>query len=91
MPVIKNARIVEGQTPVQVAIDRSRKRLEVFDTRQRRYLSDEETAGTTIQLRFLLDLDLRYRFAAKVALAAGYFAYGELFARCVVTVDTVSA
>lgn len=30
-------------------------------------------------INFRIDLDLHFRFTAKVALAAGYFAYGDLF------------
>ena len=37
----------------------------------------------TVRIQSVLDVDLPIRFSAKVALAAGYFAYKELFRECV--------
>ena len=52
-----------------------KKGLSVWDVRTRELKKEPGS----IHFRTLLDIDLPVRFAAKVALGAGYFAYGDLF------------
>jgi hypothetical protein len=45
------------------------------------YVAPEKIVGSTIGLNFQINLMARFRFAAKVALSAGYFAFGDWFRR----------
>jgi hypothetical protein len=65
-------------TPLRVALGQ-RSGLEVWSPRDRGYIRDER--AKTINVTFSVDADIALRFVAKVALSAGYFAYGELFRR----------
>ena len=71
---IKNATYGEGDRPAQVHFD-SRGGLRVWDSRDREV--KERVPSFTISTS--LNIDLPVRFTAKVALSAGYFAYGDLF------------
>ncbi|HAR44091.1 MAG TPA: hypothetical protein DCS07_15905 [Bdellovibrionales bacterium] len=63
---------------VQVTFGKSG--LKVFDVRDRRDLELHEFAGQSVQVGGIrLGLDDPLRFVAKVALSAGYFAYGDAF------------
>ena len=52
-----------------------KKGVTLWDARDREH---KEGKGQ-VQIRFALNIDLPVRFTAKVALAAGYFVYGDLF------------
>lgn len=53
--------------------------LRIWDAVERRDLSSAETAGAVISFQTVIDMDLRSKFVAKVALAAGYAIYGNAF------------
>lgn len=79
-PVARRATLEDG-TPIQATF--SKNGLRLYDLKQKRVL-DKREWSRTIQVRDLrLDMDADVRFVAKVALAAGYYAYGELFKNCV--------
>lgn len=65
-------------TPLQVALGQ-RSGLQVWSPRDKEYIRDER--AKTINVTFSVDADIGLRFVAKVALSAGYFAYGEIFRR----------
>lgn len=77
---VRRAKLGASAKPAQVHIS-VRDGLRVWDAIERRDLSPAETAGTTIECQLSLDLDVRLRFVAKVALAAGYAIYGDVFKR----------
>ena len=72
--LIKKATYGENSRPAQVHFH-LKEGLKVWDSRDREF--KERVPSFAISL--LLDVDLPVRFAAKVALAAGYYAYGDLF------------
>lgn len=77
--VLKHSKM-EGQTaPVQVTLRGRDGAPIVWDPVQRRDLSPSETFGRNIESRIRLLRFSRLRFAAKVALGAGYVVYGNLF------------
>lgn len=65
--------------PLQVELDQYERRLGVWDPVGKQALIDgaPEILNLDIQVR----TDIELRFVAKVALSAGYFAYGDLFRR----------
>jgi hypothetical protein len=76
-PRVKKATLEDG-TPVQVTFAASG--LRIYNLRERRYLTDHERSGRTISLEGVtIHLDADLKFVAKVGLAAGFFAYGDLF------------
>ena len=82
LPTYKSGRVEELDLPVQVQIDKSDRSLKLYSPRHGRFLEDRESAGRTIKFTTTLDPTVRLRFAAKVALGAGYFAYGSEFPEC---------
>lgn len=74
--VIKDARYGEDDRPAQVRFHKHRG-LRIWDARDRKLVGGKQT----IQVRASVSIDLPVRFAAKVALAAGYYTYGDLFRR----------
>ena len=66
----------EGR-PVQVQFLGGGNLPRVWDLKARRYLEPDEIIGKQITLNFAIDDMVRFRFAAKVALSAGYFAFGD--------------
>ena len=72
--LIRKATYGENNRPAQVRFH-LKEGLKVWDSRDREF--KERVPSFAISL--LLDVDLPVRFAAKVALAAGYYAYGDLF------------
>lgn len=74
--IVKNARDAETGAPLQVHLDQV-DGLKVWDPKDKRFIT--ENRPNKLSLNFQIDLDLHFRFTAKVALAAGYFAYGDLF------------
>ena len=71
---VKSATYGEDGRPAQVDFH-SKERLKVWDSRDREI--KERVPRFNISLS--IDIDLPIRFAAKVALAAGHYAYGDLF------------
>ena len=75
---IKNATYGDDNRVAQVYFH-SRKGLSLWDVRDREF---KKVPGT-FKISSSLNIDLPIRFTAKVALAAGYFVYGDLFRECV--------
>lgn len=63
--------------PIQVKF--SKDKIQLYDPVEKRYLTDQEKAQKKIKSIVTVDRDNRINFTAKVALAAGYFVYGDLF------------
>jgi hypothetical protein len=74
--VAKKAFDAESKAPLQLHLDR-RDGLKAWNPITKDFMSKE--TPKTIAFNFTLDLDLELRFVAKVALASGYFVYGERF------------
>lgn len=66
-----------GGNPVQLILDKENPKL--WDARQKRILDDAEWAGKELESTIKIDFLAPWKFAAKVALAGGYFVYGDLF------------
>ncbi|QEO76767.1 MULTISPECIES: HNH endonuclease [Pseudomonas] len=76
-PIARRATLIDG-SPVQVTF--SKNGLQIYDLKQRRYLGKGERRGGQVKIDGLkLDLNADIKFVAKVALAAGFYAYGDLF------------
>lgn len=73
--VVKKATNAAG-LPLQVALNQ-RSGLQVWSPRDREYVADER--ASILELKFEVKIDIAMKFVAKVALSAGYFAYGDLF------------
>lgn len=76
--ITKKSTMGDEKSPVQVEFF-SEEGLKVFDPIKRRHLTNEEVYGKKFTSSFTLHRFSRLRFAAKVALAAGYFVFGEWF------------
>ena len=79
-PVVKLRRSeLESGEPVQVTFDRGDVR--VWSPRRKQHIA----VGSDVQIRssWTMHMNASLRFAAKVALSAGYFVYGDLFTRAV--------
>ena len=74
MATIKNATYGDDDRPAQVHLHRKRG-LNVWDVRDR----ETKTNVGSVCFKTFLNFDLPVRFTAKVALAAGYYIYGDLF------------
>ncbi|MCM2379846.1 hypothetical protein [Pseudomonas marginalis] len=72
----------EDNRPVQVEFSENDGLL-VYDPVQRRELSKHEISGKNFNSQFKLSRFGRIKFAAKVALSGGYFAFGEWFRKSV--------
>ncbi|MES2822491.1 MAG: hypothetical protein V4732_02740 [Pseudomonadota bacterium] len=70
----KRARCAITQSPLNVKFD-ALEGVKVWSHREQKILADENTLELSLQV----DIDLDLMFVAKVALSAGYFAYGEKF------------
>lgn len=76
-PRVKKCTLDDG-SPAQVTFAASG--LKIYHAKEKRYLAKHERSGRTIKLEGItISLDADLKFVAKVGLAAGYFAYGELF------------
>lgn len=76
-PVARQATLIDG-TLVQITF--SKKGLQIYDLKKRKYLDKSELESGLIKINGLrLDLNADIKFVAKVALAAGFYAYGDLF------------
>lgn len=76
--ISKNSTMGGEQAPVQVEFF-SDEGLKVYDPIKRRDLTEEEISGKKFTSKFTLQRFSRLRFAAKVALAGGYFVFGDWF------------
>ncbi|MES2947513.1 MAG: hypothetical protein V4858_03130 [Pseudomonadota bacterium] len=75
---VRNATYGPDSRPAQVTL-RGKEGLTIWDARDRSEVPEENLPGTQMELKFIIDPYARMRFTAKVALAAGYEIYGELF------------
>ena len=75
-PIVKHAKLNDG-SPAQVTF--STNGLEIFDSRNKSLLKKTDKRGGTIEINTQIDIDIDLMFVAKVALSAGYFAYGNDF------------
>lgn len=76
--IIKRSTIGDDNKPVQVEFFEPAG-LRVYDPILRRNLTDEDITGQKLRVTLNLSRYGRLQFAAKVALAAGYFVFGEWF------------
>jgi len=80
-PVVKRASLKDG-TPVHAIFGKDG--LGIFDLKEMAPLERSDSRGQTIELRNIsIPADIDMMFVAKVALAAGYFVYGEIFRKYV--------
>lgn len=79
----KKSTIGSENRPVQIEL-KGVEGVQVYDPREKRYLADKETVGENLSLQFPFSQHGRLRFAAKVALAGGYFVFGDWFRNNVV-------
>ncbi|PIQ25554.1 hypothetical protein COW36_21155 [bacterium (Candidatus Blackallbacteria) CG17_big_fil_post_rev_8_21_14_2_50_48_46] len=94
-PLIKNVRLKDGR-PAQAIF--GQEGLRIFDLQRKRPLPLTDSAGGEIKCNFKMEMGIDLFFVAKVALAAGYFAYGEAFKsyvkhselRKIITADKIS-
>lgn len=81
-PVVKHAKLIDG-TPVQAIFGKDG--LSLFDLREKKSIERSDFRAKQVQCNIQLDLDTDLMFVAKVALAAGYYAYGDDFVQNVKT------
>ncbi|MFC0383012.1 hypothetical protein [Chromohalobacter israelensis] len=74
----KHSKMDSGSRPVQVEFA-GEEGIKVYDPVQKRTLGEEEIAGQQFTSRFTISRYGRLKFAAKVALAGGYFVFGDWF------------
>ena len=77
-PRVINKHSAMNSRPVQVEFV-GEEGLKVYDPVQRCTLGEEEVAGQEFTSRFTISRYSHLKFAAKVALASGYFVFGEWF------------
>lgn len=66
--------------PIQVTFPPDQNEfIKIWNPKTGKYFPPEQTNRLTIKSEFILDRSIRIKFASKVALGAGYFAYGDLF------------
>ncbi|MBN8412140.1 hypothetical protein [Halomonas litopenaei] len=83
IPTVKHARLMDG-TPVQAMFGKDG--LSLFDLRERKKIERSESRAHQVQCKNIkIDIDIDLMFVAKVALAAGYYAYGNDFVQSVQT------
>lgn len=82
-PIVKHAKLMDG-TRVQVKF--SKDGLSIFDVRSRKEIERSDSRARKFQCENItIDIDIDLIFVAKVALAAGYYAYGNDFVKNVQT------
>jgi len=74
--VVKNSSHAETGEPLQVSFGQ-RDGLKIWSALERRYLNEHGPSAVNIEIS--IDADIALRFAAKVALSAGYFVYEDFF------------
>ena len=76
-PSVRKANLADG-TPVQATFGKDG--LKIFDLIKKKEIPRSEARGKIINCQNIkIDMDIDLMFVAKVALAAGYFAYGDAF------------
>lgn len=76
-PTAKRVTLEDG-TPAQAIFASSG--LKIYNLREKRFLDRSEKAGSLLKVNGVtVRLDVDIKFVAKIALAAGYFAYGDIF------------
>jgi hypothetical protein len=84
-PIVKKANLTDG-TPIQATFGKDG--LKLFDLINKKEVSNSDARGRVIHCNDIkIDMDIDLIFVAKVALAAGYFAYGDVFKEHVETED----
>lgn len=78
-PVFKRAFIKKSGKPVQARYTPGK--LKVFSPIDKRDLRDDELTGEIVRANITYNKMIRIVFTAKVALAAGYFIYGDVFVK----------
>jgi len=73
----KKVKVIGTNLPVQITHEINSKR--IYDLRNRRYLTDAEYSGLQFSITIPFDKHIRSLFVTKVAIAAGYFIYGDEF------------
>lgn len=73
----KKSRIENTNKPVNVTL--TQKGAKFYDPIARKDIHIDSLQGLTLSSKFTFDRDIRMLFCAKVALAAGYFIYGDIF------------
>lgn len=81
-PVVTHAKLTDG-TPVQAQFGKNG--LSLFDLLEKKNIERSDSRAKQVQCNIKLDLDIDLMFVAKVALAAGYYAYGDDFVQNVKT------
>ncbi|MDE1239723.1 hypothetical protein [Vibrio aestuarianus] len=82
-PTVKHATLTDG-TPVQVKFGQDG--LSLYDLRSRKNIERSDSRARQVQCNNIkVDIDIDLMFVAKVALAAGYYAYGDDFVQNVQT------
>ncbi len=76
-PITKRAHLDKTETPIRVSFPESG--LEIWDPIKKQQLDLDNLGEVTFSATFEIDMDVRLRFAAKVALGAGYLLYGDFF------------
>lgn len=74
----KKSILKDSKKPIQVEF-KGQEGIKVWDSIERKELEQKDITGKTIVSTFNMSMYGRAKFAAKVALATGYFVYGELF------------
>lgn len=83
IPTVKYAKLSDG-TPVQAKF--AKDGLSLYDLRERKEVDRSESRAHKVQCNNIsIDMDIDLMFVAKVALAAGYYAYGDDFVNNVET------
>lgn len=72
-PVLKVKKAKIKDSPVSVHF--KKKGMEIYDPIKKRIVNE----GASVQMETKMGLDTRIKFTSKVALAAGYFAYSDIF------------
>lgn len=76
-PIVKKANLTDG-TPIQATFGKDG--LKLFDLINKKEVPRSDARGRVIKCCGIkVDMDIDLTFVAKVALAAGYFAYGDAF------------
>jgi hypothetical protein len=78
-PKVDFKRAMFQNQPVQVAFPGGGQAPRIRDAKSRRYLSSDEIDGKQVEIRMRFNQFSRIRFAAKVALSAGFYALGDYF------------
>lgn len=76
-PVFRRASIKKTGKPVQLWYDIGK--IGVYSPKDRRDLQDEELSGETVRATISFNKMIRMVFTAKVALATGFYIYGDIF------------